>query len=60
MTGCIFLFAGRWAYNWGRGGGVIIRARGAAYKRTFTVWFVRAPVSQLFFRVETSRGRKEY
>ena len=42
------------------GEGIIIRGRGTDYKRTFTVWFVLASVSRLFFRVETSRGRNEY
>ena len=43
IIGCIFMFRGRWAYNWaggwgGRGVGVI--SEGGAYKRTFTVSIV--------------------
>ena len=34
--------------------------RGTVYERKFTVWFVSAPVSRLFFRVETSSGRKMF
>ena len=42
---------GGMAYKWGSG---------TVYERKFTVWFVSAPVSRLFFRVETSSGRKMF
>ena len=45
IIGCIFLFACRWAYNRGGGGGLI---SGWAYKRQFTVSSLNKPYVSIF------------